>query len=197
MRDLRLTWWPVCDNNAVTDQRNPITQLQAQQNIGHRFSIVKEPPRINNPTTLTVLEYPEGVRQLSSITSCLAISIPDKILFCDRERSHRLEGRRRPNKHRDMAGAAVNLKARCGTEIFSDRPRATSRSRSDDPGNTWFGVMPLRMTCGGHNSDHALVVRYSFVCIQGWKLSLMEDVGNDCGVICHRCCERLSPAVAK
>ena len=57
MRDLRLTWWPVCDNNAVTDQRSPMTQLQAQQNIDHRFSIVKELPRTNNPTTS---KHPEG-----------------------------------------------------------------------------------------------------------------------------------------
>jgi hypothetical protein len=61
MRDWRLTWWPVCDSSAVTERRNARTRLQARINIGHRFPIVKEFPRTNNPTTSTVPGHPEGV----------------------------------------------------------------------------------------------------------------------------------------
>lgn len=56
--DRRLTWWPVCDRNAVTGQRNARTQLSVRQDFGHEFPIAKEPPRTN---TLTVPRRLEGV----------------------------------------------------------------------------------------------------------------------------------------
>lgn len=48
MRDWWLTWQPVCDRKAVTEQGNAKTKMPGEQDIGHKFP-AKEPRRTNTP----------------------------------------------------------------------------------------------------------------------------------------------------